>query len=486
MQFHNNLELVLARAARRSDWELYVNSLPDSLFTDPDIEGSRYWQQVTFPLTLVDANDKTIMEIVYVSALEKGDLGGVPYFKLSTNRGTENTASRDWPIGTRLEARITAGMLSTIYEAWDLRRLLVHHGLRRTTFSAAAVGDQTMSACEESVAIGAYAATDMGGYNSVVVGLRSRTMEPGSVAIGSKTCAAGQNSVAINTTVWTDESLVIAAVPVMQRGCHIEDYEGFYGDSKQQGKVSMEGYIASNPVNIGVPPTLSPGLSITDLDVVTIQGAPAGVYYRMVIPYEIRWDDFTRGPSKSWPRRPDDYENDTVGGYDFTFTVPQGFQVIPPPLGGRFGVWDNDREMTGIGIHSNECAVVIPYGVIAFVNELTFLCLAKDGDGADAQLTIKSWHADGTEFTAVTGVTIAAQGAYHRVQIELPASIKEHGIRDGIRFEWTCAAYSCLGRFTARGLFVTRHDLSGGGQGMTNDRLLGGNTYPGGSVSEET
>ncbi|WP_284335441.1 hypothetical protein [Comamonas sp. NoAH] len=485
MQFHNNLELALARAATGRDWSFYVKNIPEMLFTNPDIEGSRHWQQVSFPMTLVDASDKTVMEIVWVSSLEKGDLSGIPYFMLSVNRGSEGTISRDWPIGTCLEGRITAEMLRTIYEGWGVRKLLVPHG-RRITEMSAAVGEWTMSASEESVAVGSFAVTDIGGYNSVVVGLRSRTMEPGSVAIGSKACAAGQNSVAINTTVWTDESLVVSALPVMQRGWHTEDYEGFYGDSKQQGKVSMEGYLASNPVNIGVPPTLNPGQIITDLDVVAIQGAPAGVYYRMVIPYEIRWDVFDSGPSKSWPRRPDDYENDTVGGYDFTYTVPQGFQVIPPPLGGRFGVWDNDREMTGIGIHSNECDVVIPYGVIAFVNELTFLCLTKNGVGADAQLTIKSWHADGTEFTAVTGVTIAAQGAYHRVQIELPASIKEHGIRDRIRFEWTSAAYSCLGRFTARGMFVTRHDLSGGGQGLTNDRLLGGYTYPGLSATEET
>ncbi|MEG2469134.1 MAG: hypothetical protein RSB86_17310 [Comamonas sp.] len=476
MDYFNNLATVLTQAIAPGDYVLGVQGLPHSAFVDFDPEGAEISQAVEAVLTLSDPSNPDVFEIVEAYSFASTLTGGSRSYGLEVYRGIENTEQRDWPVGTLVQARITAGMLDNLEDEQRYLKLFVPSG--KAARNAQGFGDEARAGGESSLAVGTRAMTELGSEYGLAIGQRSTAAEPNAMALGGFAYAGGANSVALNAQVWTDDSLAVSALPVLGRGCPIHTESDRFQATPLQGRVSFEGHLATDTVDIGVPRVLGSEQPFADMDVVRQAGAPAGVYYRMGIAFKEAWD--AEGmPLESWPRRADAQEGEGVGGYNFVRSTPPGFPVYTPPeLGSVFSENTGSFYMAWLGIAANTCQIDIPEGVVAFVNELAFMCLGKVGAGADAQVTVKTWLADGTEYTAITSAAVVADGAYHRVQLELPAGFKDRGIRGGIHLEWVSAEYSCLGRFTARGLFVTRHDLTGCGEGETNLAHRSGGIYP--------
>ncbi len=476
MDYFNNLSTVLTQAVGPGDNALKVQSLPNSAFVDFDPEGAEIFRDVATMLTLSDPANPDVFEIVEAYNFASTLADGTRSYGVEAYRGTENTEQRDWPVGTLVQARITAGMLDNLEDEHRYLKLFVPSG--KAARNAQGFGDEARAGGENSLAVGTRAMTELGSQFGLAIGQRTTAAETNAMALGGFAYAGGANSVALNAQVWTDDSLAVSALPVLGRGCPIHTESDRFQITPLQGRVSLEGHLATDTVDIGVPRVLGSEQPFADMDVVRQAGAPAGVYYRMAFAFKEAWDAGGM-PLESWPRRADPQDGVGVGGYDFVRTTPPGFPVFTPPaLGDVF--WDNTGSfyMAWLGIAANTCQIDIPEGVVAFVNELAFMCLGKVGAGADAQVTVKTWLADGTELTAITSAAVVPDGAYHRVQLELPAGFKDRGIRGGIHLEWASAEYSCLGRFTARGLFVTRHDLTGCGEGETNLAHRSGGIYP--------
>lgn len=141
-------------------------------------------------LTLIDKSDDTIVEIVSVTAVSGQDL--------TITRAQEGTTAREWPVGTLIQARVTAAMLDGMAggldttgtvssTGTDLQRVRDNSGQAASGSRATAVGNKNTASGSWSSAIG-YSNT-ASGNESFAAGLLSQALGTADTAVG-RSCLA--------------------------------------------------------------------------------------------------------------------------------------------------------------------------------------------------------------------------------------------------------------------------------------------------------
>lgn len=103
-QFVNNAEVTLQSAATTSDTEFFLTEDVSATVLDAVVFNSLYFMRAT-----LSHPDVVGLEIVFITSLSTGVSN-----KIRVIRGREGTTAKDWPVGTKIQCRATAGMMRSI------------------------------------------------------------------------------------------------------------------------------------------------------------------------------------------------------------------------------------------------------------------------------------------------------------------------------------------------------------------------------------
>lgn len=188
MRFHfiNNFSTTLAEEADVSDTTLTVE----------DASGiGEIPEDKVVAITLISPVNDSNVEIVYCSSDPVGNGIQVSRAQEGTQAGGIN--NDPWPIGTRVEARITAAMLNSAPSGFDNSAGAL--GMGATNVQASRTNPNNRASGPYSVVVGDAKA---GGYGAVAVGNQASTDGYGSpsVAVGNAAKAHGSVSVALGNS----------------------------------------------------------------------------------------------------------------------------------------------------------------------------------------------------------------------------------------------------------------------------------------------
>lgn len=103
-QFVNNAEVTLQSAATTSDTEFFLTEAVSATALGAVTFNAFYFMRAT-----LSHPDVVGLEIVFITSLSTGVSN-----KISVIRGREDTTAKAWPIGTKIQCRVTAGMMRSI------------------------------------------------------------------------------------------------------------------------------------------------------------------------------------------------------------------------------------------------------------------------------------------------------------------------------------------------------------------------------------
>lgn len=150
-------------------------------------------------LTLIDPSDDTVFEIIWVTV--------VAGLILTITRAQEGTTAREWPVGTLIEARLTAGMLDGMAQGIDTTG-----NARGTNALDLQAGRDSVSVVASGLEAAAYGwSNTASGANSTAVGSDNVASGANSFAAGKGSTASGAESVAIGEAAQATASGAVAA-----------------------------------------------------------------------------------------------------------------------------------------------------------------------------------------------------------------------------------------------------------------------------------
>lgn len=297
--------------------------------------------------TLADAsmfapvNGDTVQMLTLFSASQievvrmRGKSGNI----ITLDRGREGTEMFAWPAGTKVEARVTAGMLDKFAQNSSSQPL-----------SGLAIGDPYSDATYDAVALGNYA----------------RAFGPFSFASGPGSITKGQNALALGYFAQADSdySLALAGARAYRQhqfamaAHHCIPRDDFKAGSGSYGNAGSESAWASQYVDLGTPAAWAANTLYVDGDVIS-PVTPDGTQYVM-------WH----------------------GGFNSALDVNSLYSGSTAPAGmypyvddNAVGYWLQSNLSTGI-------TETIPPGMVFYPSEAGFICFNYEGVTAAPYVSI--------------------------------------------------------------------------------------------------
>jgi hypothetical protein len=216
--------------------------------------GSENWEV----LTLSNADD-SLIEIVHAYN-KAGDV-------LSLSRAQEGTAALEWPIGTKIQGRITKSTLERFAQVDNGGDAKGQNALNLQPSRGAFNPDQVASG-NSATAIGPN--TKAAGTGSTAVGNGSSALGSGALGLGGGAARASYNIAIGSTTNRVPSSMMIAAVPMVPMGDWDDQGELFNGSS--------DAILCTPYFDLGVPATWTPNTVYHHGDIV-LPPTPNGFQY---------------------------------------------------------------------------------------------------------------------------------------------------------------------------------------------------------------
>jgi hypothetical protein len=310
-------------------------------------------------------------------------------------RAQEGTTAREWPAGTRIEARLTAGMLGKIVQnQGDQEGALALGPSAQTTdsygtavgletsssFAGVAMGAGAVGTGSAPVAIGRFASAFT---NGLAAGAFANAFYENSSAVGNGATAYGNRSAALGfrARAFADYALAVNAIPTIQR----EDSR--WG---QHGAVfcSTEAQFASMHIECGAAPTWQASTAYQEGDVVKPTAGGSVVYALMV------------------SNRPSTFRSDGSNAYTTGTTEPTWpalYEEIEFATG-------SIADWVGLDFTGGEGIALAP-NTVFFPREVAFICLKYANVSSAPVISVGTW----TDQTLVlnnhtlTGITGAKQ-----------------------------------------------------------------------------
>lgn len=104
-RYVNNAEVTLQSSITTSDTDLFLTEYVTATALDPVKFVALFFLRATLSHASV-----TGLEIVYITSLVTGGVAN----KIQVIRGREGTTAKDWPVGTKIQCRATAGMMRAL------------------------------------------------------------------------------------------------------------------------------------------------------------------------------------------------------------------------------------------------------------------------------------------------------------------------------------------------------------------------------------
>lgn len=286
-----------------------------------------------YELATLSNADGTLIEIVRVS----DNTANV----LTVVRAQEGTTALDWPVGTLIDGRITAGTMARLAQGFDtsgnargINAIDLQSG--RNAPDRVASGEDSTAVGHSNIASGA-GSTCIGGWglaigdDSLVLGTGGTASGYGAVVIGPGIASGSVCMILGDSRNRVDSSIMTSYFPVVK----MDDYD----DGSEQYTSANEFVMCSPYFDLAAPPPWAASTAYTQGAVVT-PTTPDGFQYRLVMPDDITVlttkQALTSGATEpTWPAVPTGSISDGIG----TWVCQQpsaGYAMQPPPLGTIF------------------------------------------------------------------------------------------------------------------------------------------------------
>ena len=242
--FINNFSFEISSTLSDSANELAVASSITEEIADA-LKGHDWGEEYRsfMPLTLTDGEAK---EIIYVTEASSSGL-------LTIQRGKEGTSASEWPIGTRVENRVTAAAANCLWHvnedsncAFGIEAKADGWGSVALSWNAYAKGSQSVAIGSEafagisgSVALGEAARVAEEGFSAgVSVGQQARC-NSGSVSVGQYSKAQSENSVSVGGYAETSEDFSVSIGAHAQTSASSSVALGAFADASGEHSVAL-------------------------------------------------------------------------------------------------------------------------------------------------------------------------------------------------------------------------------------------------------
>lgn len=334
---------------------------------------------------------------------------------LTVERAQEGTAALDWPVGTVIDGRVTAGTLSRMAQGF-------HNGGNARGQFAINLQSELSSPAEVAT-----------GYAAITLGVGTRASSNSAVAIGTDSHADAPESSAlwgaVNRLAWSVMSARFSAIPM-------DDYS----DEWEQTAQAPESVLCSPYLDLAVPSTWSAGIIYHHGDIV-IPTTPDGFQYRLWTP-----DDPVARTTKQ--------VMDTTGATEPVWPASLGSAVAELLIQGDpdwEGQWICQDPTIGYTMQNP------PEGSVFFPTQFGFLCHDTVSTLTGTPVVSIGVVGDTTRYVSMQNVSISVAHGFH-LFTSTPALAVQATEQLLFTLDTPATAGRCVGRFFAKGFFVELPD----------------------------